>query len=240
MPESASLEWVVPFATALSGAFAGASAAFWFDRITRRKEDRDRKITAGDQSLFAFHQQLQDMLTLYNHIGISGWSAPFAMIMSLVRIDRSSLIFLRRENPDDLNKIVEAERWYSDVCDALNDYNEKARVCNILQLQDARNANLVPLCNERNRAHDALIKTIRNGVKYNHISTRTLHRILTSMFKKVKFSVPGANKEIARQFDDLCREFDVATDEADKNRLRAEMDDLVFKLYMKKVPEDKS
>lgn len=227
-PKATPADWIVPFAAA----FAGAFFAFLFERLIRRKEDRNRKIMAGDQALFALHQQLQDMLTLYNHIGKSGWTAPFAMIMSQLRIDRSSLVFLRREHPDDLNKILEAERWYSDVCDSLQDFNEKANFCNATKLGNVPANKLALLRTERNRVHNAMIQTIRMGVKYNHISTRTLHRILISMFKRVKFSVPGANKEVAKQFDDLNRQFNAVTDQTEKNKLREQIDALVFNLYM--------
>jgi len=235
MPEPMIADWVVPFATALFGAFSGACFAFWFERSVRRKEERDRKIMAGDQTLFALHQQLQDMLTLFNHIGKSGWSAPFAMIMSRLRIDRSSLVFLRRKHPDDLNKILEAERWYWDVCDALKDYNQKASLCNAAKLGNVSQDQIDKLCVERDRVHGALVKTIRTGVKYNHISTRMLHRIFTAIFKGVKFSVPGANKEVGKQFKDLQQQFDAATNEDKKKTLSAQMDNLVFKLYMSDI-----
>lgn len=232
MPESVVSEWIVPTITTLIGAFAGAILAFMSDRWLRKKEDRDQKIMAGDQALFALHQQLHNLLTLYNHVRAEGFSNPFLMPMSPVRIEWARLFFIRRKHPDDLNKIFEVERWYDDVCDALADYNRKASVCNAVRAAGEGEEIIKILAKERDSAYQALIKSIRTAVKYNYIASRTLHRILASTLKKVKFHPPKADENVSKQFDLLKEQFDAAATDGEKTRLRAEMDQLVFKLYL--------
>lgn len=225
--EATLADWIVPFAAA----FAGAFFAFCFERLVRRKEDRNRKIMAGDQALFALHQQLHNLLTLYNHVRSEGFFNPFLMVMNPVRIEWAQLFFIRRKHPDGLNKIFEVERWYDDVCDALNDYNRKAGGCNVARAADENEEIIGILSKERDSAYQALINSIRVAVKHNYISTRILHRILTSILKKVKFHPPKVDKGVSRQFDLLQEQFDAATTSDEKTRLRAEMNQLVFKLY---------